>query len=103
MNKGSDTGGRTWDRVRDVSAKIRCPRGPGVGICAWLCVYAFGIIRIVVYDVGGCHMSVLIDPDVVHCFCSCVMNFMMFLAYFQENNQDIITVYRDKNHPFPTG
>ena len=62
MNKGSDTGGRTWDRVRDVSAKIRCPRGPGVGICAWLCVYAFGIVRIVVYDMGGSHMSVVINP-----------------------------------------
>ena len=62
MNKGSNMGGRTWDRVRDVSVKIRCPRDPGVGICAWLCVYAFGIIRIVVYDVGGCHMSVVIDP-----------------------------------------
>ena len=62
MNEGSDTGGRTWDRVHDVSAKIRCPRGPGVGICARLCIYAFGIVQIVVYDVGGCHMSILIDP-----------------------------------------
>ena len=49
-NKGSDTGGRTWDRVRDVSAKIRCPCDLGVGICARLCVYAFRIIQIVVYD-----------------------------------------------------
>ena len=47
-NKGSDMGGRTWDHVHDVSAKIGCPRDPGVGICAWLCVYAFGIIQIVV-------------------------------------------------------
>ena len=52
MNKGSDMGGRTWDRVHDVLVKIRCPRDLGVGICAWLCVYAFGIIWIVVYDVG---------------------------------------------------
>ena len=36
-------------------------------------------------------MSVVIDPGEVHCFCGCVMNFMMFLAYFQDNNQDIIT------------
>ena len=62
MDKGSDMGSRTWDRVRDVSAKIRCPCGLGVGICAQLCVYAFGIVRIVVYDVGGCHMSIVIDP-----------------------------------------
>ena len=61
-NKGSDMGGRTWDRVRDVSAKIRCPCDLGVGICAWLCIYVFGIICIVVYDMGGCHMSVVIDP-----------------------------------------
>ena len=62
MNKGSDMGCRTWDHVRDVSAKIRCPHDPGVGIRTWLCVYAFRIVQIVVYDVGGCHMSVVIDP-----------------------------------------
>ena len=54
--------GRTWDRVRGVSVKIRCPRDSGVIICAQLCVYAFGIVRIVVRDVGGCHMYVVIDP-----------------------------------------
>ena len=53
-------------------------------------IYAFGIICIVVYDVGGCHMSVIIDPGEVDCFCGCVMNFMMFLVYFWDNNQDII-------------
>ena len=37
-NKGSDMGGRTWDRVHDVSVTIKCPRDLGVGICAWLCV-----------------------------------------------------------------
>ena len=36
-------------------------------------------------------MSVVIDPGEVDCFCGCVMNFMTFLAYFQDNNQDIIT------------
>ena len=51
-NAGSDMGGRTWDHVRVMSAQIRCPHDSGVGICAWLCVYAFGIIHIVVYDVG---------------------------------------------------
>ena len=44
MNKGSDMGGRSWDRVRDILVKIRCPRGLGVSICARLCVYTFGII-----------------------------------------------------------
>ena len=62
MNEESDTSGRTWDCVRDISAKIRCPCGSVVGICTQLCVYAFGIVHIVVYDVGGCHMSVVIDP-----------------------------------------
>ena len=90
-NEGSDMGGRTWDCVRDVSVQIRCPHDSGVGICARLCVYVFRIIHIIVYDVGGCHMSVVIDPGEVDCFCSCVMNFMMFLAYFWDNNQDIIT------------
>ena len=32
LNKDSDMRGRTWDRVRGVSAKIRCPCGLGVGI-----------------------------------------------------------------------
>ena len=62
MNEESDMGGRTWDRVRGVSAKIRCPCGLGVGICAQLCIYVFGFVQIVVYDVGGCHMSIVIDP-----------------------------------------
>ena len=45
-----------------IGAKIRCPRGLGVGICARLCVYAFEFVQIVVYDMGGCHMSIVIDP-----------------------------------------
>ena len=36
LNEESDTGGRTWDHVRGISAKIRCPRGLGVGICAYM-------------------------------------------------------------------
>ena len=62
LNEESDMRGRTWDRVHGVSAKIRCPHGLGVGICARLCVYVFGIVRIVVCDVGGCHKSIVIDP-----------------------------------------
>ena len=62
LNEESDTRGRTWDRVRGVSVKISCPRDPGVGICARLCLYVFGVVRIVVYDVGGCYMSIVIDP-----------------------------------------
>ena len=54
--------GRTWDRVRGVSVKIRCPCDPGVGICAQLCVYVFRIVRIVVHDMGECHMSIVINP-----------------------------------------
>ena len=33
-------------------------------------------------------MSVVIDPGEVDCVCSCVMDFMMFLAYFWDNNHD---------------
>ena len=62
LNEESDTRGRTWDRVHGVSAKIRCPRDSGVGICARLCVYAFRIVQIVVRDMGGCHMCIVIDP-----------------------------------------
>ena len=81
-NKGSDMGGRTWDHICDVLAKIRCPRDLGVGICTWLCVYVFGIVQIVVYDMGGCHMSVVIDPGEVDCFCGCVMNFYDVFSIF---------------------
>ena len=31
LNEESDMGGRTWDRVRDVLAKIRCPHDLEVG------------------------------------------------------------------------
>ena len=62
LNEESDTRGRTWDCVHGISGKIKCPRDSGVGICAQLCVYAFVIVRIVIHDVGGCHMCILIDP-----------------------------------------
>ena len=58
-----------------MSVKIRCPHDPGVGICAWLCIYVFRIVQIVVYDVGGCHISVENDFGEVNCFCGCVMIF----------------------------
>ena len=61
LNGESDTKGRTWDRVCGISVKIRCPCDSGVGICARLCVYAFRVVRIVVHDVGGCHMCIVID------------------------------------------
>ena len=61
LNGECDTRGRTWDHVRGVSAKIRCPCDSGVGICTRLCVYAFGTVRIVVCDMGECHMYVVID------------------------------------------
>ena len=82
LNEESDMGGRTWDCVRGMSVKLRCHRDLGVGICARLCVYAFGIIWIVVYDVGGCHMSVAINPGEVDCFCSCVMDFYNVFSVF---------------------
>ena len=31
-------------------------------------------------------MSVVIDPGEVNCVCGCVMDFMMFLVYFRDNN-----------------
>ena len=62
LNGECDTRGRTWDHVRGVSAKIRCPHVPGIGICAWLCIYVFETVQIVVRDMGGCHMSIVIDP-----------------------------------------
>ena len=34
----------------------------------------------------------VINPGEIDCFCGCVMDFMMFLVYFQDNNQDIITL-----------
>ena len=61
LNGECDTRGRTWDRVRGILVKIRCPRDSGVGICARLCIYVFGTVRIVVHDMGGCHMCVVID------------------------------------------
>ena len=82
LNVESDTMGKTWDRVCGVSAKIRCPRDSGVGICARLCVYAFGVVWIVVHDVGGCHMCVVINPGWVDCVWVCVMNFCNVFSVF---------------------
>ena len=82
VDEGSDMGGRTWDHFRGMLAKIRCPHDLGVGICAQLCIYAFRIVQIVVYDMGGCHMSIVIDPGEVDCVCDCVMDFMLFFSVF---------------------
>ena len=82
VNEGSDMGGQTWDRYCDVLAMISCPHDLGGGICARLCVYAFGIIWIVLYDMGGCHMSVVINPGEVDCVCSCVMDFYDVFSVF---------------------
>ena len=62
LNGEIGTTGRAWDCFCDVFAMISCSGGPGGGICMWLCVYAFGDVWIVVYDVRGCHMSVVISP-----------------------------------------
>ena len=82
LNGESDTMGRTWDHVCGVSVKIRCPHDSGVGICARLCVYAFGVVRIVVHDVGGCDMCIVIDPGWVDCVWVCVMDFYDVFSVF---------------------
>ena len=63
INGRSDTIDRTQDCLCDMSVKVSCPGDLGGGICAWLCIYAFGDVWVVVYDVGGCHMSVVINPE----------------------------------------
>ena len=82
LNGECDTRGRTWDHVRGLSTKIRCPHDSGVGICARLCVYVFGVVRIVVHDVGGCHMCIVIDPGWVNCVWVCVMDFCDVFSIF---------------------
>ena len=59
-------GDRAWDCFHDVLVMIRCPGDLVVGICTWLCVYAFRDVCIVVYDMGGCHMDVVIDRGEVN-------------------------------------
>ena len=78
VNEGSDMGGRTWGCFCDMSAMVSCPYDLRVSICTQLCIYAFGIARIVVYDMGGCHMSVVIDPGEVDCVCGCVIDLWCF-------------------------
>ena len=63
LNGEIDMMDRTWDCLHDVLAKISCPADLGGGISPWLCVYVFRDVCIVVYDMGGCHMSVVINPD----------------------------------------
>ena len=63
MNGRSGMIGRTWDCLCDMSVKISCPGDSGGGICAWLCIYPFRSVQIVVYDVGGYHMCVIINPE----------------------------------------
>ena len=63
LNGEIDMMDRTWHHLCDVLVKISCPADSGGGICIRLCVYAFRDVWIVVYDVGGCHMSVVINLD----------------------------------------
>ena len=64
-NEGDDTVYRACDCVHDGSVKVWFPGEPGGDICARLCVYVFRYVQIVLYDVGGCHMDVIIHPEEV--------------------------------------
>ena len=65
VNRRSDTIDRVCDRLHDMTVRTSCPGDSGGGICTWLYIYVFGFVRIVVYDMGGCHMCVVIDPGEV--------------------------------------
>ena len=41
VNGEIDTVDRAWDYFCDMLIMIRCPGVLGVGICTWLCIYAF--------------------------------------------------------------
>ena len=60
VNREVEIVDRAWDSFHDELAMVRCPSDSGIGICAWLCLYAFGCVWVVVYDMGGCHMDVVI-------------------------------------------
>ena len=63
LNGEIDMMDRTQDHLCDVLMKVSCPADLEGNICTWLCIYASGDVWIVVYDVVGCHMSVVINPD----------------------------------------
>ena len=84
---------RTWDHLHDMLAKISCPDNSGGGICTQLCIYAFRTVWIVVYDVGRCHMCLVINPDRDRLSLRLCIDFVMFLVYFQVNQYDIITEF----------
>ena len=54
-------------------------------------VYVFRDVQIVVYDVGECHMSVVIDPERDRLSLQLCINIVVFLVYFWGNIQNIIT------------
>ena len=83
--------GRTWHCFCDMSVRISCPGDSEGGICTQLCIYAFVSVQIVVYDMGECHMYVVIDPESGRLSLRLCIHFMMFLVYFQDNQYDIIT------------
>ena len=65
VNGGTDMVNRAWGHVHDMMVRMRCPGDLGGDICAWLCVYVFIYVWIVLYDMGGCHMDVVIDTGEV--------------------------------------
>ena len=65
VNGGGHMIDRAWDHVRSTTAKVGCPGGPGGDICTRLCVYAFGYVLIVLYNVRECNINVLIDTGEV--------------------------------------
>ena len=58
VNGEVDIVNREWGCFCDMVVMIRHPGDLAGGICAWLWVYAFGSVWIVVYDVGGCYEDV---------------------------------------------
>ena len=65
MNGECDMINRACDCTCDTMAKVGCSDGLGGDICAQLCIYVFGYVHIVFYDIGGCNIDMVIDPEEV--------------------------------------
>ena len=63
LNRRGNMVDSTCDYVHGVLGNVSYSDGPRGDICAQLCIYVFRHVWIASYDIEGCNINMVIDPE----------------------------------------